>query len=196
MASSPTSYLPASKALIRTRLAGALIGGMAGGSFIAALIHIAVAGDHFEAHMPSGSFFYGLAAFQWLWGGLVLLKASRRVLLLGALVNALVIGIWLVSRTVGLPVGPDSGLVESAGPADSLATGLEALLVFAALTLRPRLPDRAWLPPGWAAAVAVTFFVGLMPMTQGALASGEYGHEGAIDRTDHPEAPLLRRDSH
>jgi hypothetical protein len=43
--------------------------------------------------------------------------------------NAAVIGLWLVTRTTGLPVGPEPWEAEAVGTADLLCSGLEAVVV-------------------------------------------------------------------
>jgi hypothetical protein len=54
-----------------------------------------------------------------------------------AAVNAAVIGLWFVSRTTGLPVGPEPWEAEAVGTADLLCSALEAVVVvLLALTLR------------------------------------------------------------
>jgi hypothetical protein len=82
-------------------------------------------------------------------------------------VNALVVITWIVSRTVGVPVGPEAGEAESIGLPDALATSFEALLVAvaAALALRPgaaaRLRPLGGATAMWAIAVAVVALTAL-----------------------------------
>jgi hypothetical protein len=54
--------------------------------------------------------------------------------------NVLVIGLWIMSRTIGAPFGPNAWVKEEIGLPDLIATGLEALLVLGcgALWLRTR----------------------------------------------------------
>ena len=62
------------------------------------------------------------------------------LLLTGAIVNAGVVVVWVISRTVGLPIGPDRGIAESAAFLDVLSTVLEVVIVAVAagLLLRGR----------------------------------------------------------
>ena len=104
-------------------------------SAAAGVIHLAVVPEHFEEWFLAGLFFLGLGAFQIAWGPLVAFRPGRWILLAGAVVNAGVIALWAVSRTTGLPVGPEAGEPEAVGLADGLATGLEALIVVGAIAL-------------------------------------------------------------
>lgn len=116
---------------------------MAGCSLAAAGIHFAFAPAHFGEYWAHGAFFLVLAWFQVLWALLVVTRPTRSTLALGAVVNVAVIGVWVVSRTVGVPVGPNHA-AEAVGLPDVLSTAFEALIVVgaAALALRPALADR------------------------------------------------------
>jgi hypothetical protein len=59
------------------------------------------------------------------------LAMSRRF----AALNAAVILLWLVSRTIGLPVGPEPWQAEAVGTADLVCSGLEAAVVVLLLLL-------------------------------------------------------------
>ena len=43
--------------------------------------------------------------------------------------NGAMVEVWAVSRTTGLPVGPDPWMPEALGALDLLATGLEIVLI-------------------------------------------------------------------
>jgi hypothetical protein len=127
----------------------------------AAVVHFAVIAQHLDEWWLTGIFFIVVAVFQLGWALLVLLRPSPLVYPSGAVINALVVVTWIVSRTSGVPVGPEAGEPESIGFPDALATAYEVLLValVAARMLRPqgRLPRwRAgvgWLPVVIAAAL-------------------------------------------
>jgi hypothetical protein len=104
-------------------------------------IHFAMIGPHFDEWWASGVFFAALAWFQVAWAVGVVLRPSRALLAVGALINAGAVGVWAVSRTWGVPVGPHSGVAEQASFVDILATAFEGLLLLGclALILRPRL---------------------------------------------------------
>lgn len=104
-------------------------------SAAAAVIHFAVTAEHFEEYVPFGVFFAALGAFQLIWAVVILLHPNRPVLALGVIVNALVVALWAVTRTTGIPIGPEAGEAEAVGSADLAATGLEALIVLGGLWL-------------------------------------------------------------
>jgi hypothetical protein len=93
---------------------------------------------HFNEYRPYGVFFFTVAWIQAIWAVLVVSSENRRVFLLGLIVNAIVVGIWVWSRTVGLPIGPKPGTPEEIGAADSISTALEAVIVvWTTLSLAP-----------------------------------------------------------
>jgi hypothetical protein len=110
----------------------------------AATIHFAVIAQHFEEYWLFGSFFVGVAVLQLAWALLVVLRPSPRLYLAGAAGNAVVAATWLVSRTMGLPLGPEAGEPEAVGIADTVATVFEVVIVAGALLLMlataPRRP--------------------------------------------------------
>jgi len=109
-------------------------------SMAAAAIHFAVMGEHFAEYVAFGVFFSVVAWSQALWAVGVIVLPSRRLLLVGLVGNALVILVWLSSRTTGLPIGPESGAPEPAAFIDVLSTILEVAIVAgtAVLLLRGR----------------------------------------------------------
>jgi hypothetical protein len=113
-------------------------------SLATAGIHFAVMGDHFREYVAFGIFFAVVAWFQSLWALGVVVSPTRSLLLIGAIVNALVVVVWLVSRTIGLPIGPDPGIAEPAAFLDVLSTVLEVVIVASIATLLVRgAPGRA-----------------------------------------------------
>lgn len=150
-----TEWKPARGTADRTGLALLSVG--------AAVIHFAVIAQHWDEWWLTGTFFVVVAAFQLAWAALVLLRPSRFLFLTGAIVNALVVVTWIVSRTTGVPLGPSAGEPEAVGLADTLATAYELLLVAgaAALVTRRGAPTRRRLRPlaaptsTWLSAAAV-----------------------------------------
>ena len=99
-------------------------------SLTAAAIHFAAAPGHLEEWWAYGLFFLVAGAAQGLYAALVLRKAGQRLLLTGAVGNLGVLGLWGVTRTVGVPfVGPHAWQPEAVGVADLAATGTEIALV-------------------------------------------------------------------
>jgi hypothetical protein len=103
--------------------------GLALTSLAAAAIHFAVTGDHFQEGVAIGLFFAILAWAQVLWAVGILLAPSRLLLAAGIAGNLVVVVIWAVSRTTGLPFGAEAGTPEPVGAADVAATVLELVIV-------------------------------------------------------------------
>jgi hypothetical protein len=120
-------------------LTAALAAIAAGLSLGAAAIHFAAIADHLALDLGFGLFFVGLAWFQAIWAQVYVLVRSAAVAWAGALVNAIVIVVWIASRTTGLPFGPTPWVAESVGSLDLFATLFEAALIGVLLpTLAPR----------------------------------------------------------
>ena len=97
----------------------------------AALVHLAVAPEHFAEWWPLGVLFAIAAALQ---SGLAvaLVQRPRRALVRWiCAVDLAIAGVWLASRTVGLPFSPDAGEAEPAAWLDLLTTFDELVLVLA-----------------------------------------------------------------
>ena len=99
----------------------------------AGVVHVAVCPDHFREAAVFGLFFAVCALAQVGWAAAVLAQPSRRVWLAGLAGNAAVLALWAVTRTVGLPFGPEAGAAEAVGRADALAGVLEVVVVVAAV---------------------------------------------------------------
>jgi hypothetical protein len=158
-------------------------------SFGAAALHFAYAPTHFDEYWLYGAFFVTLAWAQLAWGLAVLIKPSR-VLLYAGLLNIVVIALYLLSRTVGVGVGPMASTTEPFGFPDTLCAVLEGLIVVgcAALLWKPSLARRPlrmgsfW--PGLAVATAVAVIVAssasLSPSSGGGHShDGESAHAAA-----------------
>ena len=121
-----------------------VLGGLAALSVGAAGIHFAVVFEHFTEYTLYGVFFLVIAWAQLIWPAVLLWRASRLWLWLGIAGNAAVIAVYVASRTVGLPFGPDLHTTEPAGALDVVCSVLEFGVVAgsAALLWRPSLADR------------------------------------------------------
>ena len=91
----------------------------------AAAIHAAAAGPHFEEWAPFGVLFAIAALAQAVWGALVLARPSARLVAAGVAGNVAIIAAWALSRTAGLPVGPDAGTPEPVAVLDAVASVFE-----------------------------------------------------------------------
>jgi len=122
----------------------------------AAGVHFAVTGLHFGETWYHGTFFAMVAWLQLIWAVAILVKPSRRLLLAGIVGNLVVAEVWLVSRTIGIPFGPDSGTAEAVGFVDVLTTVFEVAIILGALALlKPSFAARPVRATGGLAAVGV-----------------------------------------
>jgi hypothetical protein len=147
-------------------------------SLAAAGIHFSVIQEHLEVDVAEGVFFFGIGVFQVIWAQVYLLRDSSRVAQVGALVNAAVVVLWVVSRTIGLPYGPTPWVPEGIGLVDLFATSFEIGLIG---VLLPRaLPQRfaGWLsgelPMQKAVVLAGFTIIALTVLTAVALLPGAF----------------------
>jgi hypothetical protein len=80
-------------------------------------------------------FFVVVALAQLGWVVAVVSNPTRMVYVVGALGNALIVMTWVVSRTSGLPFGPEAGEPEPVGIADVVSTAFEVAVVAGTLLL-------------------------------------------------------------
>jgi hypothetical protein len=124
----------------------------------AGVIHFAVSGGHFDLSWMHGVFFAVTAWLQLSWAVAVVIRPTRRLLTLGVLGNAGIIGTWFVSRVWGVPVGPEEWTPEAVSLADVLATSFEAAIVLVSLAVlvRPALAHARIAPQFGGAFLGVT----------------------------------------
>jgi hypothetical protein len=169
----------------RTGLATArpyVLGGLAALSAGAAAIHFAVVFEHFAAYLLYGVFFLVVSWAQLIWPVIALWRPARPWLWLGIAGNAIVILVYVASRTVGLPFGPDLHKAESVGALDVVSCVLEAALIAgcAALIWRPSLLDRPVARRGAAATLAslAAVPVAVIALATAVMTPGWAGPEG------------------
>lgn len=117
------------------RPASAWLRALALASVVAAVVHAMVIREHFGESALYGSFFLGAAIAGLAYAVVVLLRATRPVLLVGLVANASIVALWLFTRLVEVPVGPGMGERETFGGLDVIAGGAEAFCVVAAIRL-------------------------------------------------------------
>lgn len=162
-----------------------LVALIAAASAAAGAIHFAFSPDHFTQAWTHGLFFALVAALQIAWAAVLIARPSRRMLLAGTL-QLVVVGVWIVSRTVGIPLGSTP---EPVGLPDTLASVLE---VFCAVggVLAVRLVDgrpahaRSLRRPSALALALITLMgaltiVSLTPRYAGAHSHGHDAAAGA-----------------
>jgi hypothetical protein len=112
-------------------------------SIAAGAINLAAAATVGRSNAQNLAFFTVVTVVQLAWGAVALVRAPRWWLALGALANLVVAATWVVSRTAGLPVGPESGVTLPAHFPDTLATVLEIVVAAGATALIIRGQDLA-----------------------------------------------------
>jgi hypothetical protein len=120
-----------------------LLAALASLSAAAAAIHFAVVFEHFKDYTLYGVFFLVLSWAQLIWPAVLLWRPTRLWLWLGMTGNAAVLAVYIASRTVGLPFGPDLHHPEPVGALDVMSCILEFALITgcAALIWRPSFVD-------------------------------------------------------
>lgn len=112
-----------------------------------AAIHAAVVPEHLSEWGAAGAFFIVLSTAELVVAVLLArprptaLRAHRQRLLLlaAALISVTPLVLWLYSRTLGMPFGPEPGIPEAVGLADVASSLLEvSALLVAAVLLRGR----------------------------------------------------------
>jgi hypothetical protein len=96
----------------------------------AAAVHLSVARLHFDEDWLFGVGFIAAGVLQLAWAVAIWRRdADRRLLVAGLVLQLGIALVWVVSRTVGLPYGPDAAQAESIGPLDAQCTFDELLIV-------------------------------------------------------------------
>jgi FtsP/CotA-like multicopper oxidase with cupredoxin domain len=115
----------------------------------AAFIHLAVAPEHLREYAPFGVFFLGVGSAQIVLAVELLSRPTRKLSAFLATMSVALVGLWFISRTVGLPIGPTPGRPEDIGLTDVVCNIMEVLssVLFLSLTAWParRTLRRVWL---------------------------------------------------
>ena len=84
----------------------------------------------FRCWFGYGLFFLVAALAQLLYPVVLLRRSSSRAVLIAGIVgNALIVGVWAVTHTWGIPVGPAAGEVEAMGIVDMSSKLAELSLI-------------------------------------------------------------------
>lgn len=109
-------------------------------SLLAGAIHALAAPGHLRLDSTLGALFVALAAFQAGWALLFRWRPSPDLAVLGASANLVALAVWAVSRTAGLPFGPDPGVPEAIGTLDALSVACQLIVVTGAAWLSSEVP--------------------------------------------------------
>lgn len=105
-------------------------------SLAAALIHAWAIPEHFGEWWGYGAFFAVVAGAQAYLSDVLLYRPRPELILTGIVGNLAVVALYVVTRTVGIPVfGPHAGEVEVIGGIDSVAVMAETVLVIGLVAL-------------------------------------------------------------
>jgi hypothetical protein len=142
----------------------------------AGLVHLAVVREHFDEYALYGVFFLVSGVLQIGWAMVALARDRMPIPRLVAAAQVAMVVLWGVTRTVGLPIGPEVWTPEPVGRADVLCSVLElvaaaAIAIWIWLTRTDDRPVRAgrYLVLVGAGALVVAF------LTTPALAATDAG---------------------
>ena len=94
-------------------------------------IHLAVLPGHWRVAEIYGVFFLLAGTIQLGYSVLLVVRPSRGLLMLNALATLGLLLVWVQSRSVGVPVGPDRGQPEALGVVDGTCALLELVVLLA-----------------------------------------------------------------
>jgi diguanylate cyclase (GGDEF)-like protein len=103
------------------------------GSLLAGVIHVGVCPEHFREATLFGVFFVVVALAQMGWAARILSHPGPALLIGGAIGQAATVGVWLMSRAVGIPVGPGAWQRERLDVTGLAASLIEVAVAVAAL---------------------------------------------------------------
>jgi hypothetical protein len=106
-------------------------------SFVAAGLHLAVVDAHLREWWAYGVFFLAAAVGQSALAVLLLKRTPPWLVLTGIVGNLAIVGMYVLSRTNGPPLGPHAGRPEAAGVLDVACLVAELGAIVALLGLLP-----------------------------------------------------------
>jgi len=131
----------------------------------AAAIHASQIRNHLDEWPPAGLTFLGLAAIEAALGAVLAFGESFSLTMGAIAVSLATIWLWALSRTIGIPFGPDAGIPEPVGRPDLMATVLEtvtALVLIPLAASKPTPGREARKPPVWYLSIGA---IGLLTAT-------------------------------
>src|SRR5918911_2530597 len=113
-------------------------------SMAAGWIHFAFISSHWRDWWAYGAFFLATGVFQALFAPALMRWPNVWTTLVGIAGNLAIVGMYVLSRTNGIPMGPHTGVVERATPIDLVCTAGEIVLVGVLLALLGQR-NRRWI---------------------------------------------------
>jgi hypothetical protein len=116
---------------------------------VSSIIHSAQIAPHYEQYWLYGAFFAVAAIWQAIWAARIYGDPlNRRVLIVGIAGNVALIVVWAISRTAGVPIGPQGWHPEAVSPVDVLSKldELGAVVLMAIVLARQRERPRPISP--------------------------------------------------
>ncbi len=123
-------------------------------SLLSALIHLWVMPEHFEEWWGYGVFFASAALAQGTLAIILLRCQGELIYVAGILGNIAIVAMYVVTRTSGIPFGPQAAMIEDAGIPDMISTVAEVGIVFVLVAMLGDV-SRKW-------AINVLFLAGAM----------------------------------
>jgi hypothetical protein len=155
-------------------------------SLSAATIHLVMVPQHAAEWLPEGLAFAAVGWFQIGFAIVVIGRPTRSWLRAGIVANLMFVIAWAVTRTVGMPFGPEAGLTATPQLIDLTCVGAEAALVLvcSVFARHPRLGESFDSAKLVAASIVP---VGVLVLTTAALASPSATHHvhGGSESADH-----------
>jgi hypothetical protein len=144
----------------------------------AALIHACAAAEHASESAAIAAAFVMLAVGQVALGVLTFSRVRARTVVVGAAASAVVASIWAATRTLHVPLLPETP--ESIGAPDVAATLLEVMFAVGGAALIAGIRLDRWSPAAWAASAALATTPLGHVHDEGAAAIHSLLHVGAI----------------
>ena len=112
-------------------------------SAVSGLIHMVLTPVYFAHWLGYGAFFFLASVGQFSYAAVLAVNPPNRIILwTGIAGNALIIVIWAITRTVGIPFfGPMAGQVEPVGFPDLISKLVESAVIVHLVFLLNRFPQ-------------------------------------------------------
>ncbi len=107
----------------------------------AAGIHFGMMGEHAGVSWTHGGFFAAVAWLQIAVAAALVFRPGRRVVGAVLALNLGILGVWVLTRTVGIAIGSD-GTPDAWGTVDGICAAFEALAILLCLPLLGRMTAR------------------------------------------------------